>query len=83
MTTRVRKAFNDLVAAGLLVPNGKFRPGRDGKLEPVFVAIDLPWDEVERRLRLLKPDPDEPGVPIKQALAALRALRDGPWGSKR
>jgi|AmaraimetFIIA100_FD_contig_51_14923278_length_573_multi_7_in_0_out_0_2 hypothetical protein len=34
---KIKKIFERLEAAGLIVRNGEMRPGREGEFEPVFV----------------------------------------------
>jgi hypothetical protein len=36
----VSDAIQALVADGMVAPTGKYRPGRDGRLEPVYVLTD-------------------------------------------
>ena len=48
-------AFKDLEAMGLIKKNGKFRPDRNGVLQPVYVHIQLvPDEELTPAERLIK-----------------------------
>jgi hypothetical protein len=62
--------FAQMVAAGIIVPNGEYRPNRDGKLEPVYIPNpDLSEDERRER----RPEPSS-RKQVKQEFQRSAAL---------
>jgi hypothetical protein len=50
--SELRAAWEEMIQNGELVPNGQMRPGRDGRLEPVYVLSEkgrLLLDELEAK----------------------------------
>ena len=52
-------ALSNLIRAGLVVPNGKYRRARNGKMEPVYVVAnpELSEEQVDERLAELDERP--------------------------
>jgi hypothetical protein len=54
MSAYTKELMVELEAIGVIKRNGQFRRRPDtGELEPVYVPVELPEEEVERRLRAL------------------------------
>jgi hypothetical protein len=55
----IRAALSNLIRAGLVVPNGKYRRARNGTMQPVYVVADpeLGEEQVAERLAELHDEP--------------------------
>jgi hypothetical protein len=49
-----QELFDDLEAAGIIEKTGQMRPGRDGKMQPVYVIADKYRNDPKAADRVLK-----------------------------